>query len=170
VHSVGPATPRDLALLPEIERAADRMFAAVGITFPPGPTVIEEAIAAGADVYVAGAPPLGFAAVRERDGCTHLEQIAVWPELTRRGTGGALLDQVVAHAAERRTAGVTLLTFRDVPWNGPWYARHGFGELPEDRWSPQIRALWEAEIAAGLHELGARLVMWRPPAAERGGA
>src|SRR4051812_40657679 len=75
----------ELSLLREIEQAAERMFADAGITFPPGPTVVEEAVEAGAEVYVAGEPPVGFAAVRERDGYTHLEQIAVRPELTRQG-------------------------------------------------------------------------------------
>ena len=168
--SVRVATFADLPLLPAIEQAADRMFAAVGIHFPPGPAVVEEAAGAGAEVYVVGEPPVGFAAVRERDGYTHLEQIAVRPEQARRGIGGLLLKQVVGHAAARGAAGVTLLTFRDVPWNGPWYVRHGFSELPEDRWGPQIRMLWEAEIAAGLHALGPRLVMARglPAPASRG--
>jgi GNAT superfamily N-acetyltransferase len=165
VPSVRPAASADLALLPAIEHAADPMFAAVGIVFPPGPTVVEEAIITGADVYVVGEPPVAFAAVRERDGYTHLEQIAVRPEQTRRGIGGLLLGRVVEHAA----AGVTLLTFRDVPWNGPWYSRHGFSELPEERWTPQIRVLWEAEIAAGLHALGPRLVMVRGLPPGRGG-
>jgi GNAT superfamily N-acetyltransferase len=164
--SVRLAAAAELALLPAIEEAADGMFAAVGIAFPPGPTVVEEAITAGADVYVAGEPPVAFAAVRERDGYAHLEQIAVRPERTRRGIGGLLLERVVEDAAARGATGVTLLTFRDVPWNGPWYARHGFSELPADRWSPHIRMLWAAEIAAGLHALGPRLVMVRrPPAA-----
>jgi GNAT superfamily N-acetyltransferase len=161
VLSVRLAASAELASLPAIENAADPMFAAVGIVFPPGPTVVEEAIMAGADVYVVGEPPVAFAAVRERAGHTHLEQIAVRPDQTRRGIGGLLLQRVVEHGAARGAAGVTLLTFRDVPWNGPWYARHRFSELPEDRWSPQIRALWEAEIAAGLHALGPRLVMVR---------
>ena len=140
---------------------ADDLFADVGIVFPPGPTVIEEAIEAGADIYVAGDPPVAFAAVRERDGYTHLEQIAVRTDRSRQGIGGRLLDRVIAHAADRGSAGVTLLTFHDVPWNGPWYARHGFTELPDDRWPQQIRTLWDAEVAAGLHKLGPRRVLWR---------
>jgi hypothetical protein len=61
---------------------------------------------------------------------------------------------------------MTLVTFRDVPWNGPWYGKHGFTELAADRWGPQLRAEWQAEIDAGLHELGPRLVMVYPgPAA-----
>jgi GNAT superfamily N-acetyltransferase len=163
VSLVRLAKPDDLPALPGIELTADQLFAEVGIVFPPGPTVVEEAIEDGADIYVVGEPPVAFAAVRERDGYTHLEQIAVRTDQSRQGFGGRLLDRVIAHAAERGSAGVTLLTFRDVPWNGPWYARHGFAELTAERWTPQIRSLWDHEIAAALHKLGPRLVMWRPP-------
>jgi hypothetical protein len=38
----------------------------------------------------------------------------------------------------------------------------GFTELPAAQWGPQLRAEWEAEIDAGLHELGPRLVMVYP--------
>jgi hypothetical protein len=84
--------------------------------------------------------------------------------LSRRTTavGGQLLGEVV----RRHGPGVTLLAFRDVPWNGPWYARHGFAELPEPAWGPELRGHWQAEIDAGLHGLGPRLVMHSPgPAA-----
>jgi GNAT superfamily N-acetyltransferase len=156
------AEPRDLPLLVEIERTADRLFGSLGIVFPPGPTVVEEAAEAGAEIYVAGDPPVGFAAVEDRDGHTHLEQIAVHADHGRKGVGGLLLGRVLAHAAERGSAGVTLITFRDVPWNGPWYAGHGFTELPEERYGPELGTLWQAEIDAGLHALGPRLVMWAP--------
>ena len=36
--------------------------------------------------------------------------------------------------------------------------------LPESEWGPQLRAHWQAEIDAGLPELGARLVMHHPGA------
>jgi hypothetical protein len=49
-----------------------------------------------------------------------------------------------------------------VPWNGPWYARHGFAELPGSEWGPELRRHWQAEIAEGLHALGPRLVMYVP--------
>jgi ribosomal protein S18 acetylase RimI-like enzyme len=162
-HVVRRAESGDLPLLADIERTADRLFGSLGIVFPPGPTVVEEAIEAGAEIYVAGSPPIGFAAVQERDDDTHLEQIAVHADHGRQGIGGLLLGQVLEHAVARGSAGVTLITFRDVPWNGPWYARQGFTELPEERYGPEIRALWQAEIDAGLHALAPRLVMWSPP-------
>jgi GNAT superfamily N-acetyltransferase len=82
------------------------------------------------------------------------------PDAARKGIGSQLLKEVV----RRSGPGLTLLTFRDVPWNGPWYLRHGFVELPRSAWGPQLRDHWQAEIDAGLHDLGPRLVMHYPGA------
>jgi hypothetical protein len=45
---------------------------------------------------------------------------------------------------------VVLSTERDVPWNAPWYARLGFELVPEQAWSPALRAVAEQQRAAGL--------------------
>jgi GNAT superfamily N-acetyltransferase len=161
--TVRAAAPADLPLLPGIELSGEPMFAEIGIVFPPGPMTVEGAIAEGAEILVAGDPPAGFAAVIELDGHPHLEQMSVRADLTGQGIGGRLLGEVV----RRHGSGVTLLTFRDVPWNGPFYARHGFAELPEAAWGPALRGHWQAEIDAGLHDLGARLVMHYPDPAAR---
>ncbi len=162
--TVRAAAPGDLVGLRAIEFSGEPMFRRIGIVFPPGPATVETAIAEGADVFVAGDPPVGFAAVIEMDGHPHLEQISVRAGQGRKGIGSLLLDDVV----RRLGPGLTLLTFRDVPWNGPWYLRHGFAELPEPEWGPQLRAHWQAEIDAGLHELGPRLVMYHPGAGQAG--
>ncbi|MEV4675027.1 MULTISPECIES: GNAT family N-acetyltransferase [Actinomadura] len=162
-YEVRPARPADLPRLADIENSGDAMFREIGIVFPPGPTVIEQLIGDGAArIVVAGDPAVGFAAVEEVDGAAHLEQISVRGDLTGRGIGAALLAEVMAGAAASGAPGVSLLTYRDVPWNGPWYARHGFAELPEERWGPGIRSYWAAEIEAGLHDLGPRIAMWAP--------
>ncbi|RAY16445.1 GNAT family N-acetyltransferase [Actinomadura craniellae] len=156
--AVRAAEERDLPLLPGIERSADGMFGSVGIVFPPGPTVVEELIGGAAEIFVVGDPPVGFAAVSELDGGAYLEQIALRAGHTGRGLGGVLLGRVLDVAA----GPVTLLTFRDVRWNGPWYARHGFAGFPAVEWGPGLRAHWQAEIDAGLHALGPRLAMRHP--------
>ncbi|TDD88190.1 GNAT family N-acetyltransferase [Actinomadura rubrisoli] len=159
---VRPAGPADMAGLPAIENSADEVFAAAGIVFPPGPTVIEKMIEDAAEIIVAGDPPVGFAAVEPLDGAVHLEQIAVRADLMGRGIGVRLLRAVRDRAAAAGSPGVSLLTFRNVRWNAPWYAAHGFAELPEDQWGPGIRSHWNDEIEGGLHALGPRLVMWAP--------
>lgn len=155
--TVRTAVPADLPALSAIEMSGDAMFREFGIVFPPGPATVEMAIAHGADMLVAGDPPVGFAAVMEMDGHPHLEQISVRASQTRNGIGNLLLGEVV----RRYGPGITLLTFRDVPWNGPWYRRNGFAELPESAWGPELRKHWQAEIDTGLHDLGPRLVMHR---------
>jgi GNAT superfamily N-acetyltransferase len=137
---------------------ADTMFALHGIVFPPGQPTIEAAVDHGAEVFVVGEPPIAFAALVELDGHPHLEQISVHADHGRQGIGSMLLDEVVRRAG----AGVTLLTFRDIPWNGPWYAGHGFVELPEEEFGPELRTHWQAEIDAGLHALGHRVAMRHP--------
>jgi GNAT superfamily N-acetyltransferase len=156
--TVRAAGPADLAALPAIELSGDAMFAERGIVFPPGPATVEAAVDQGADILVTGDPPIAFAAVTSLDGHPHLEQISVQAGQGGRGIGSLLLNEVVRRSGH----GLTLLTFRDVPWNGPWYMRHGFVEFPEPAWGPEIRAHWQAELDAGLHDLGSRLAMHLP--------
>ncbi|WP_235834759.1 GNAT family N-acetyltransferase [Actinomadura logoneensis] len=161
-YEIRPAAPADLDLLPPIENSADRMFGAVGIEFPPGPTVVEQMVGRDAEILVAGDPPAGYAVLSPLDGALHLDQISVHADLAGQGIGTRLLRAVLEHAAAAGSPGVSLLTFRDIAWNAPWYARHGFAVLPEERWTPGLRGHWAAEAAAGLHDLGPRVVMWAP--------
>jgi hypothetical protein len=52
---------------------------------------------------------------------------------------------------------MTLCTFADVPWNAPFYGRHGFEELSDP--GPELRALRATESRLGLDDLGRRVVM-----------
>ncbi|ROO88197.1 hypothetical protein EDD29_5859 [Actinocorallia herbida] len=151
------AEARDLGVLPGIEASGDALFAEAGIVFEAGPTVIEQ-VAGTARVLVVGDPPLGFAALSDVDGLPYLEQISVAADRLGKGFGAVLLRAAIAESGD----GLTLLTFRDVPWNGPWYRHFGFEELPPSAWGPRLREHWQAEIDAGLHELGPRLAMRRP--------
>ncbi|MFI7444029.1 GNAT family N-acetyltransferase [Nonomuraea indica] len=147
----------ELPDLVAIELAADGLFEQVGITFPPGTTQIEE-VTDAASVLVDGVPPAGFALVGRADGNVHLDQLAVHPDRMRLGIGGRLIAAVLDHAAASGAPAVTLTTFRDVPWNAPWYARHGFTVLPEGQWGPELRALVEHERELGI-EVAPRVVM-----------
>ncbi|WP_223198888.1 GNAT family N-acetyltransferase [Solihabitans fulvus] len=138
----------DLDRLLAVSDAADGLFAEHGITLPPDDAT--DLLLAAATVLVAGAPPVGFAAIGELDGFAHLEEICVHPDSGRRGVGSALLAATIADARERGYPALTLTTFRDLPWNAHWYARHGFRVLAERDWGPQLRAQWQREVAAGI--------------------
>lgn len=155
--AIEPATDADLPLLPPLEMRAGERFRAVGLDDvadgPPLPLdALRRAHAAGG-VWVARAPdgaPVGFAVVEPVDDGLHLEELSVEPAWGGRGIGSALLDRVVALAAERGLRAVTLGTFGDVPWNAPFYARRGFVVVPPAAQGPGLRAMAEAEAARGL--------------------
>jgi len=106
--------------------------------------------------------------VEELDGGAHLEELAVRPEHGRAGLGRALVEASAAWAGEAGYASITLTTYRDVPWNGPFYATCGFAVVPRWRWTPGLRRIRKRERRAGIDEYGARVVMRRPTAAPTG--
>jgi GNAT superfamily N-acetyltransferase len=67
-----------------------------------------------------------------------------------RGVGTRLLGVVIDHARWRFDPCVTLTTDRFVPWNAPFYARHGFIALDSARLSHELAAVLGAEIASGF--------------------
>ena len=156
-RAVRPAGPADLPLLPALERAADAVFAAVGIDLPPGTVPLEDLQAAEL-VLVAGSPPAGFTVLERLDDHAHLAQLSVHPGAARRGLGSALLAAAVDAAAARGFPAVTLTTFADVAWNGPFYRRRGF--VPLDDPGPQLRR--HLADLAWLERYGRREVLVHP--------
>jgi GNAT superfamily N-acetyltransferase len=158
VPAIRPADPEELEQLVAVEAAADRLFATVGFDLYPGPGTIDGLRRARA-VLVAGRPPVGFAAVDEVDGSAHLEQLAVHPDHGRRGIGRALLEAACHWASRAGYPTMTLVTFTDVAWNGPFYVRSGFVPLVE--LGPGLAELRALDRANGLEDLGCRQVMVR---------
>ena len=74
--------------------------------------------------------------------------MSVDPAHAGRGIGAALIDHLAASARADGRPALTLTTFREIPWNAPYYARLGFAELPEAEWGPQLRALVAREATA----------------------
>ncbi len=155
--TIRPARPSDLARLQAIEIAAGAAFADVGmqaIADDPPPTLATLAAyqadgRAWVQVDVADVA-VAYVIVERIDGCAHLEQISVHPSHARRGIGRALIAHVAAWATARGLAALTLTSFTEVPWNGPYYARCGFEFLPEAALSPGLRRIRAEEIARGL--------------------
>lgn len=83
----------------------------------------------------ADAEPLGFVAAHQIDSVIHIDEIAVMSDSQGKGIGKMLLNAVVGWAKEIScqadvwAARVTLTTYADVPWNGPWYRKFGFKEI-----------------------------------------
>lgn len=94
--------------------------------------------------------PVGMVIASARDGVAYVEELDVVPAHGRRGLGTRLLEEVDAWAAARGYPAVTLSTFRDLPWNGPFYRERGFRELQPAEWSPGMKGISEDEAKRGL--------------------
>jgi 8-oxo-dGTP pyrophosphatase MutT (NUDIX family)/GNAT superfamily N-acetyltransferase len=163
---VRPAVEADLASLPEVERAADSVFREVGLEEVSDlPVVAADAHRGALDarlLLVAAVDDrlVGFARVEEVDGRAHLEQLSVVPAWTGCGIGRRLAEAAVGAARDAGHSAMTLRTYREVPWNAPFYARLGWAPLGESEWGPDLQALVTAERADGL-DVTARVAMVR---------
>lgn len=161
MEGVSPARAGDLLLLAAIEDAGDSLFEeAFGdltgdVLASAAPSGAERAAQPGF-VLVAGDPVVGFAHVLLLDGAAHLEQVSVLPSEGRRGVGSALVRAVMAEAARRGHDELTLCTYADLPWNGPFYARLGFAEVEP---TGHLRSLRAHEREIGLERHGRRIAM-----------
>ena len=125
---IRPVRPDELGRLPELEAAADTIFEPLGIGPLTGPGTVD-ASGAALVVLVAGIPPVGLCRIDGIASGAHLEQLSVHPDHAHQGIGRALLRAGCAWAAAHDYAAITLATYRDVPWNGPFYASEGFVEI-----------------------------------------
>lgn len=157
-RTIRPARPDELAELIELEMAADRLFSLAGYGETPGPASLAELRAATA-LLVSGDPPVGYVRIEVVDGRAHLAGLSVRPRFMRQGRGGELVRAACAWAAEHGYSEITLCTFAEVPWNGPFYAELGFVELTE--LTPGLTALRETERRLGLDAMGRRVVLIR---------
>ena len=156
--AIRPAGPDDIALLPALEAAADRAFENINRGPLPPPGELADLTHAH-HLLVTGTPPIGFARLETIDGHAHLEQLSVHPTHARQGAGTALLLAACRWAADQGHPTITLCTFADVPWNAPFYARHGFTPIPDTELTPGLRALRLREQELGLDALGERTAM-----------
>ncbi|MBX3577764.1 MAG: GNAT family N-acetyltransferase [Rhizobiaceae bacterium] len=166
-YSIRPRRQDDDPALVLVENRAAALFRAHGypeVSDNPIPDVAFLArLFAGQQVWVAadGADrPVGFAVAGPLAGFLHLRELSVDPAHGRRGIGRALVGAVLAAARAAGLAGVSLTTFRDVPFNQPFYARLGFAERhPGDAPDALCRQL-AAEVPDGV-DPARRLLMVR---------
>jgi GNAT superfamily N-acetyltransferase len=147
----------ELEQLREIERAAGVLFAEIGFEEvaadePASVETLAEYVLDDRAWLIAddNDVPIGYTVVDVVDGLAHLEQLSVLPDRGRQGLGAALLEHVCDWATRHRFAAVTLTTFTEVPWNAPFYAKHGFRVMNDSEVGPELRELQALEAAHGL--------------------
>lgn len=156
-YQIELANARDVPSLPEVERRACDLFLQVPFTAAlpalPTPLLAFERARREGLLWVARhaeGTPVGFALVQRLGPDFHLEELDVLPEHGRRGLGTALVHAVCAWAERQAGAAVTLCTFREIPWNAPFYERHGFNRLEPGDLTPALERRMREEAARGL--------------------
>ncbi|MCD0419938.1 GNAT family N-acetyltransferase [Rubrivivax sp. JA1024] len=152
------ARDTDAPLLPAIERSSGEIFRlSPGLEWIADDDVQSEqrhrALIADGLALVAELPDYGIVAFLNGEvqpDALHIWQMSVHLDRQRRGIGRRLIDAAQHFATDHGVAALTLTTFRDVPWNEPYYQRLGFITLGDDDLCPRLRAVLDAEEQAGL--------------------
>lgn len=154
---IRPARLDDLAAVVQIEWAAGETFRPLGMDMvaDDDPGSVDELTP-----YVDGGRAVvsvddddravGYMLLDVVDGAAHVEQVTVSPDHARLGIGRALVERAASWASARSLHALTLTTYVDVPWNGPYYERLGFRYLAPDEETPGLRAIRKHECMAGL--------------------
>lgn len=146
----------DFARVQEIERDASLLFVPLGMPEiadddPPAPDQLAE-YANAERAWVVDPPPdvAAYVLVDVVDGAAHIEQITVATRYARRRLGALLIDHVADWARRHGIGEMTLTTFRDVPWNRPYYQRLGFHDVAEEDVGPELANVLAHERDHGL--------------------
>ncbi len=152
------ATPADAAIFTELEQSA-------GLAFKADSEIAWLADAANLpaeryrEIIAEGwswiaedeqAAPVAFAAATLDGEELHLWELNVHIHHQRRGIGRALLRRLLFEAAAAAVPAVTLTTFRDLPWNAPFYRSMGFELVDAVQLDPRLADLLAEEARRGL--------------------
>jgi GNAT superfamily N-acetyltransferase len=162
---IRPARFEELPMLSQIEQSAARLFLDTPYAFlvnddPLSLDFVQQQFRAGR-VWVAvdcHEIVVGYAIAvadgkpfaREVDNTLYLQQIDVEPVYGRRGIGSALITTVCDWAQQQGYAIVSLSTFREIPWNAPFYSKLGFHPVDEAELTTGFQQIRLKELEAGL--------------------
>ncbi len=146
----------ELLALPAIEQAAVQQFVEFGLAYLENITLPIEILTEAqkrSHVWVITtmtAEIVGFAVVSVVKERLHLEEIDIEPAHGRQGLGQALIEAICDRARAIGLKAISLSTFRDIPWNAPYYERLGFRIIPESELTEDLVEIREAEAGVGL--------------------
>ena len=126
----------------------------------PDPVLADRIAAGGLLTAVVDQILAAFVMFRPVEDSLYIEQIDVLPAFAGQRIGARLLDAVADEARASGLHALTLSTFRDVPWNAPWYRRLGFIDIKGDGLTPGLLQIRREHLARGLDE-SARTFMRR---------
>lgn len=153
--TVRPTRPGDVTALPAIERAAGERFREV-----PALAWLADGEAISAEQHLEYAErglswlalvndrPAGFILAEAHSSSLFIVELSVDLDWQGKGIGRQLIARTADHARALGLASLTLTTFRDVPWNAPFYARLGFEKMTT--LTPELRQKRKEETAHGF--------------------
>jgi GNAT superfamily N-acetyltransferase len=155
----------DLAKLAAVERSAASVFRDAGLAWiAEGETLAAASLAAMQEnrmLWVAvddGDVAVGFLGALVLDQQFYIAELSVARPHQGIGLGAALMTAANNCARDRQFRLITLTTYRDLPWNGPFHAKLGFTEIDAAAVGPQHVQKLLNEAAAG-HDPSRRCVM-----------
>ncbi|MFS8368021.1 GNAT family N-acetyltransferase [Acetobacter oryzifermentans] len=156
--SIRTACIKDAPVLPLIEKSAAQIFRQI-----PSLSWIADHAVLPVDMHLAAITagtswvaidkhghPIAFLCAQIYAQELHILEISVCKKEQGRGIGTALLYTACSWAKAYGLRAVTLTTFRDLPWNAPFYAHLGFKILPEGLISPRLAAILQDEVKSGF--------------------
>lgn len=164
---IRPARAGELPLLLLLEEQAAQRFRGTAMEFvlhqpPPPPDAYAQILEKGLlFVIEQDARLAGFLAAIEMPGALHVVEVSVHPDCGGRGFARALIVHAADIARSRYLPALTLTTDREIPWNGPLWAKLGFRDLAADERPDWLGKILEAERDAGFDETR-RVAMIRP--------
>lgn len=152
---IRPTTRNDVAALSAIERAAGERFRE-----DPELAWLADGEVISTDQHLgyverglswlalANDQPVGFILAEAHPSSLFIVELSVDLHWQGKGIGRQLIACVADYARKRGLTALTLTTFRNVPWNAPFYARLGFEKMTT--LTPELRRKREEETAHGL--------------------
>lgn len=147
----------DIPLLSHVEKSAAEIFRSVKLDFLADGETLDPytlvAIANAGYLWIAADrfdQPIGFLGGNYLNGNFHIIELSVAKQYQGLGIGRALMTTMVQQVRLEGYRSITLTTFRDLPWNGPWYAKMGFVEVKVQEMGRDFEELVESEAQHGL--------------------
>ncbi len=155
-YAIRAYRPDDAAALAVVDARASVLFAEYGYPSLAEGTLTPaqfHALAGVCETLVAvhcEGGPVGYAILHPVGGFLHLRELAVDPAHGRRGIGTALLAAAIDRSRDEGHEGVSLTTFRDLPFNERFYAGQGFVECALDAAPAPLARQFLAEVPPGI--------------------
>ncbi|MEN3929937.1 GNAT family N-acetyltransferase [Microvirga sp. W0021] len=149
----------DAFYLPPVERSAGQVFKSIPelafiaddqITDVAGHLAAIDAGKSWVAINISDSSIIGFLVGEQIGADLYIGEFSVAAPWQGQGVGRALLKQVMLEAKREGFSRLTLTTFRDVLWNGPFYGKLGFVILSSENTDAYLRDTLRAEAEHGI--------------------